>query len=80
MTESVVPFGLAKVHLMVAVEGRTFQKEFPASPRLSFTFVWDKTDAYGQKVYGLAEAVGESLNVLITLSLSSPYFLNQIPS
>lgn len=61
MTKSVVPFGLAKVHLMVAVEGRTFQKEFTASPRLSFTFIWDKTDAYGQKVYGLAQAVGESL-------------------
>lgn len=61
MTGSVVPFGLAKVHLMVAVEGRMFQKVFPASPRLSFTFIWDKTDAYGQKVYGLAAAVGESL-------------------
>ncbi|KAI5624951.1 teneurin-3 isoform X2, partial [Silurus asotus] len=57
MTESTVPLGLAKVHLMVAVEGRTFQKEFPASARLSFTFIWDKNDAYGQKVYGLAEAV-----------------------
>ncbi|KAF7706925.1 hypothetical protein HF521_018143 [Silurus meridionalis] len=57
MTESTVPSGLAKVHLMVAVEGRTFQKEFPASARLSFTFIWDKNDAYGQKVYGLAEAV-----------------------
>lgn len=67
MTESVVPFGLAKVHLMVAVEGRTFQKEFPASPRLSFTFVWDKTDAYGQKVYGVAQAAGESLKRLYLL-------------
>uniref|UniRef100_A0A8B9K8X7 Si:dkey-237h12.3 n=1 Tax=Astyanax mexicanus TaxID=7994 RepID=A0A8B9K8X7_ASTMX len=57
MTGSSVPFGLAVVHLMVAVEGRMFQKQFPASPRLSFTFIWDKTDAYGQRVYGLAEAV-----------------------
>ncbi|XP_060740656.1 teneurin-3 isoform X1 [Tachysurus vachellii] len=57
MTQTLLPFGLVKVHLMVAVEGRMFQKEFPASPRLSFTFIWDKTDAYGQKVYGLAEAV-----------------------
>uniref|UniRef100_A0A4W4EMW3 Teneurin transmembrane protein 3 n=1 Tax=Electrophorus electricus TaxID=8005 RepID=A0A4W4EMW3_ELEEL len=56
MTESGVPFGLAKVHLVVAVEGRMFQKEFPASPRLSFTFVWDKMDAYGQRVYGLSQA------------------------
>uniref|UniRef100_A0AAR2K6H4 Teneurin transmembrane protein 3 n=1 Tax=Pygocentrus nattereri TaxID=42514 RepID=A0AAR2K6H4_PYGNA len=56
MTGSSVPFGLARVHLMVAVEGRMFQKQFPASPRLSFTFIWDKTDAYGQRVYGLAKA------------------------
>lgn len=59
MTQSSVPFGLAKVHLLVAVEGRMFQKQFPASPRLSYSFIWDKTDAYNQRVYGLAEAVGK---------------------
>lgn len=47
---------------MVAVEGRMFQKQFPASARLSYSFIWDKTDAYSQKVYGLAEAVGEQWN------------------
>ncbi|XP_073710432.1 teneurin-3 isoform X5 [Misgurnus anguillicaudatus] len=57
MTQSSVPFGLAKVHLLVAVEGRMFQKQFPASPRLSYGFIWDKTDAYSQRVYGLAKAV-----------------------
>lgn len=77
LTESVIPFGLSKVHLMVAVEGRMFQKEFPVSPRLSFTFIWDKTDAYGQKVYGLAEAVGESLKCLYYKSF---YFSNWILS
>ena len=50
---------------MVAVVGRLFQKWFPASPNLAYTFIWDKTDAYNQKVYGLSEAVGKSLvNVL----------------
>lgn len=44
---------------MVAVVGRLFQKWFPAQPSLSYTFIWDKTDAYGQRVYGLSEAVGE---------------------
>lgn len=44
---------------MVAVVGRLFQKWFPAQPNLSYTFIWDKTDAYGQFVYGLSEAVGE---------------------
>lgn len=43
---------------MVAVVGRLFQKWFPASPNLAYTFIWDKTDAYNQRVYGLSEAVG----------------------
>uniref|UniRef100_A0A672Y236 Teneurin transmembrane protein 3 n=1 Tax=Sphaeramia orbicularis TaxID=375764 RepID=A0A672Y236_9TELE len=57
MTQSTIPFNLMKVHLMVAVVGRLFQKWFPAQPNLSYTFIWDKTDAYGQRVYGLSEAV-----------------------
>lgn len=60
MTQSTIPFNLMKVHLMVAVVGRLFQKWFPAEPNLSYTFIWDKTDAYNQRVYGLSEAVGES--------------------
>lgn len=59
MTPAVVPMGLLKVHLMVAVEGHLFQKWFHASPNLAYTYIWDKTDAYGQRVYGLSEAVGE---------------------
>ena len=50
---------LPGVRLMVAEGGRLFQKWFPAQPNLSYTFIWDKTDAYNQKVYGLSEAVGE---------------------
>ncbi|XP_067852200.1 teneurin-2 [Heptranchias perlo] len=57
MTQSIVPINLIKVHLMVAVEGHLFQKWFHASPNLAYTFIWDKTDAYSQKVYGLSEAV-----------------------
>ncbi|XP_034457716.1 teneurin-3 isoform X6 [Hippoglossus hippoglossus] len=57
MTQSSIPFNLMKVHLMVAVVGRLFQKWFPAQPNLSYTFIWDKTDAYAQRVYGLSEAV-----------------------
>uniref|UniRef100_A0A7N6AFK7 Teneurin-4 n=1 Tax=Anabas testudineus TaxID=64144 RepID=A0A7N6AFK7_ANATE len=56
LTHSTIPFNLMKVHLMVAVEGRLFRKWFPASPNLSYDFVWDKTDVYSQKVYGLSEA------------------------
>ncbi|XP_053176596.1 teneurin-4 isoform X6 [Scomber japonicus] len=56
LTHATIPFNLMKVHLMVAVEGRLFRKWFPASPNLSYDFVWDKADVYSQKVYGLSEA------------------------
>uniref|UniRef100_A0A8C5EP65 Teneurin-4 n=1 Tax=Gouania willdenowi TaxID=441366 RepID=A0A8C5EP65_GOUWI len=56
LTHSTIPFNLMKVHLMVAVEGRLFRKWFPAAPNLAYDFVWDKTDVYSQKVYGLSEA------------------------
>ncbi|KAM8842716.1 LOW QUALITY PROTEIN: teneurin-3 [Synchiropus picturatus] len=57
MTQLSIPFNLMKVHLMIAVVGRLFQKWFPAQPHLSYSFIWDKTDAYGQRVFGLSEAV-----------------------
>ncbi|XP_069891005.1 teneurin-4 isoform X1 [Dipodomys merriami] len=56
LTHPTIPFNLMKVHLMVAVEGRLFRKWFAAAPDLSFHFIWDKTDVYNQKVYGLSEA------------------------
>ncbi|XP_015278267.1 PREDICTED: LOW QUALITY PROTEIN: teneurin-4-like, partial [Gekko japonicus] len=56
LTHPTIPFNLMKVHLMVAVEGRLFRKWFAAGPDLSYYFVWDKTDVYNQKVYGLSEA------------------------
>lgn len=59
MTATQVPANLAKVHLMVAIEGHLFQKWFHASPNLAYTYIWDKTDAYRHRVYGLVEAVGE---------------------
>ncbi|XP_035288814.1 teneurin-4 isoform X4 [Anguilla anguilla] len=56
LTHGTIPFNLMKVHLTVAVEGRLHRKWFPAAPNLSYHFVWDKTDVYSQKVYGLSEA------------------------
>uniref|UniRef100_A0A8C5FST6 Teneurin transmembrane protein 4 n=1 Tax=Gadus morhua TaxID=8049 RepID=A0A8C5FST6_GADMO len=56
LTHPTIPFNLMKVHLTVAVEGRLFRKWFPAQPNLSYDFLWDKTDVYSQKVYGLSEA------------------------
>lgn len=58
LTHTTIPPGMAKVHLIVAVEGRLLQKWFPAAANLVYTFAWNKTDIYGQKVSGLAEAMG----------------------
>ncbi|XP_039094752.1 teneurin-1 isoform X3 [Hyaena hyaena] len=57
LTHSAIPVGMIKVHLTVAVEGRLTQKWFPAAVNLIYTFAWNKTDIYGQKVWGLAEAL-----------------------
>ncbi|MGH0181088.1 UNVERIFIED_CONTAM: hypothetical protein FKN15_005687 [Acipenser sinensis] len=57
LTHSLVPTGLTKVHLTAAIEGRLLQRWFPATPNLTFTFAWNKTDIYGQKVSGLTEAI-----------------------
>ncbi|XP_032185883.1 teneurin-1 isoform X2 [Mustela lutreola] len=57
LTHSTIPVGMIKVHLTVAVEGRLTQKWFPAAINLIYTFAWNKTDIYGQKVWGLAEAL-----------------------
>lgn len=58
MAHGFIPTGLVKVHLMIAIEGRLFQKWFPARPDLVYTFTWNKTDVYGQKVSGLAQVEG----------------------
>uniref|UniRef100_A0A8C6RSI5 Teneurin-1 n=1 Tax=Nannospalax galili TaxID=1026970 RepID=A0A8C6RSI5_NANGA len=57
LTHSTIPVGMIKVHLAVSVEGRLTQKWFPAAINLVYTFAWNKTDIYGQKVWGLAEAL-----------------------
>uniref|UniRef100_A0A8D0H4F4 Teneurin-1 n=1 Tax=Sphenodon punctatus TaxID=8508 RepID=A0A8D0H4F4_SPHPU len=57
LTHATIPPGMTKVHLTVTVEGRLTQKWFPAATNLVYTFAWNKTDIYGQKVSGLAEAM-----------------------
>lgn len=57
LTHSTLPAGLTKVHLSVAVEGRVVQRWVPAASNLIYAFAWNKTDIYGQKVSGLAEAL-----------------------
>lgn len=58
LTHSTIAPGMTKVHLTITVEGRLAQKWFPAATNLVYTFAWNKTDIYGQKVSGLAEAMG----------------------
>lgn len=77
MTQATIPFNLMKVHLMVAVVGRLFQKWFPAEPNLSYTFIWDKTDAYNQRVYGLSEAVGMYTFSTFIVSFLTPFGKNK---
>uniref|UniRef100_A0A8C4NBS7 EGF-like domain-containing protein n=1 Tax=Eptatretus burgeri TaxID=7764 RepID=A0A8C4NBS7_EPTBU len=57
LTPSSIPFNLLKVHLVVAVEGQVHRAWFPAAPNLQHTFCWNKTNAYGQPVFGLSQAL-----------------------
>ncbi|CAG08376.1 unnamed protein product [Tetraodon nigroviridis] len=48
--------GLSKVHVRASVEGRLYQRWYPAGPGLVHRLVWNKTDVYGQEVWGLTYA------------------------
>ncbi|XP_062845098.1 teneurin-1 isoform X2 [Trichomycterus rosablanca] len=57
LTPALLPPGLLKVHVSVCVEGTLVSKTFPAEPNLSYVHSWNRTDAYGQAVVGLAHAL-----------------------
>ncbi|XP_061642682.1 teneurin-1 isoform X2 [Phyllopteryx taeniolatus] len=48
--------GLSKVHVRASVQGRLYQRWYPAGPGLVHRLVWNKTDVYGQEVWGLTHA------------------------
>lgn len=50
--------GLSKVHVRSSVQGRLYQRWYPAGPGLVHRLVWNKTDVYGQEVWGLTYATG----------------------
>uniref|UniRef100_A0A8B9K676 Teneurin transmembrane protein 1 n=1 Tax=Astyanax mexicanus TaxID=7994 RepID=A0A8B9K676_ASTMX len=56
LTHAVIPPGLSKVHVSAVIEGRQYQKWYPAVPGLVYVLAWNKTDIYGQEVWGLTEA------------------------
>lgn len=58
LTHATVPAGLSKVHVSAAIEGRLYQKWYLAAPSLVYVLSWNKTDIYGQEVWGLTEAIG----------------------
>lgn len=51
--------GLSKVHVRASVQGRLYQRWYPAGPGLVHRLVWNKTDVYGQEVWGLTHATGK---------------------
>ena len=55
-----IPEQLVVVHLRIIVEGVVFERRFEADPDLSYRFMWDRRNAYNQKVYGIVTAAGQS--------------------
>ena len=58
LTPATVPPLLSTVRLKVVVEGVVFEKDFEAEADLKYRFMWDRRNAYNQKVYGIVSATG----------------------
>lgn len=58
LTSDHSPVNLTTVHVYVSVEGRQTRRMFAARPNLRYTFTWNRLNAYRQKVYGRATAIG----------------------
>ena len=52
-----MPSSLLSVHTRIIVEGRVFTNLYEAESGLRTVFQWDGYNAYGQKHYGMAQAV-----------------------
>ncbi|XP_071950673.1 teneurin-3-like isoform X2 [Antedon mediterranea] len=52
-----LPDDLTIVHVHVSVQGKLFKRRLEPEANLQYTFSWDRTDAYGQKVYGEVSAI-----------------------
>lgn len=60
LTPDQLPHGLVMVHLRINVEGFLFEKTFEAEPNLKYKFAWDRRNAYGQKSFGIVNALGKT--------------------
>jgi len=56
LTSERPPTDLIVVHVRVVVEGVESRQVLAAQPSLTYTFSWNRHNAYNQKVYGLATA------------------------
>lgn len=54
--EKIAVPALKWVHVIVRVAGKVYREKLEPEPMLRYTFSWDKTNIYNQKVYGLVEA------------------------
>ncbi len=51
-----IPPPLKRIELEIRVAGRKFVETFPAEPNQTYTFVWDRQDAYGRILQGIHPA------------------------
>ena len=58
LTSQQPPVDLLTVHVRVVVEGVESSKVLAVEPHLTYKFSWNRLNAYNQKVYGLATAIG----------------------
>lgn len=63
LTPSDVPTHLFAIHLRITIEGLVFEHLFEADPSLEYHFVWDRKNAYNQKVYGIVTANCKCISV-----------------
>ncbi len=56
LSDATIPGPLKRIDLEIDIAGRHFEQSFPAQPNQSYTFVWDRRDAYGRLVQGAQKA------------------------
>lgn len=59
LTPKTVPQNLKLVHLRISIEGDVHTQLFEADANLTYTFSWQRHNAYKQDVYGIVTARGK---------------------
>ncbi|XP_022901485.2 teneurin-m isoform X3 [Onthophagus taurus] len=57
LTPESIPPTLYLIHLRITIEGILFEKTFEADPIIKFTYAWNRTNVYRQRVYGVTTAI-----------------------